>query len=160
MTEDEAIANSRPLTAETISDPQSLTPLSPSNLLAMKSRLIMPQPGSFVRPDLYNRGQQRRVQHVADEFWYRWRKEFLSNFQARSKLTAEIRNFKINDIVLIETDAARNSQPMGRILEINKHENNVVRSAKLLIGRKSFTSRTLERPIRKSVLLVDAENDT
>ena len=49
---------------------------------------------------------------------------------------------------------------MGRILEINKHENNVVRSAKLLIGRKSFTSRTLERPIRKSVLLVDAENDT
>ena len=109
LTEDEAIANSRPLTAETISDPQSLTPLSPSNLLAMKSRLIMPQPGSFVRPDLYNRGQWRRVQHVADEFWYRWRKEFLSNFQARSKLTAEIRNFKINDIVLIETDAARNS---------------------------------------------------
>ena len=54
MTEVETIVNSRPLTVETIGDPQSLTPLSPSNLLTMKSRVIMPPPGSFVRPDLYN----------------------------------------------------------------------------------------------------------
>ena len=52
MTEVEAIVNSRSLTAETISYPQSVTPLSPSNLLTMKSRVIMPPPGSFVRPDL------------------------------------------------------------------------------------------------------------
>ena len=32
MTGVETIVNSRPLTVETISDPQSLTPLSPSNL--------------------------------------------------------------------------------------------------------------------------------
>ena len=56
ITEVEAVGNSQPLTVETISDPQSLTPLSPSNLLTMKSRLVMPPPGSFVRPDLYNRG--------------------------------------------------------------------------------------------------------
>ena len=68
MTEVEAIVNSRPLTVETISDPQSLIPLSPSNLLTMKSRVIMPPPGSFVRPDLYNRREWRRVQHLADEF--------------------------------------------------------------------------------------------
>ena len=50
---------------------------------------------------------------------------------------------------------------MGRILEISKDKNNVVQSVKLLIGKKrsSFTSRILEGPIRKSVLLVDAEND-
>ena len=66
MTEVEAIVNSRPLTMETMSDPQSLTPLSPSNLLRMKSRVIMPPPGSFVRPDLYNRRLWRRVQQLAD----------------------------------------------------------------------------------------------
>ena len=161
MTEVEAIVNSRPLTVETISDPQNLIPLSPSNLLTMKSRVIMPPPGSFVRPDLYNRRQWRRVQHLADEFWSRWRKEFLSTLQARSKWTIKKRNFKINDIVLIQTDATRNSWPMGRILEINKDENNIVRSVKLLIGKKgsSFTSRILERPISKLVLLVDAENN-
>ena len=97
MTEAEAIVNSRPLTVETISDPQNLIPLSPSNLLTMKSRVIMPPPGSFVRPDLYNRRQCRRVKHLADEFWSRWRKEFLSTLQARSTWTTEKRNFKIND---------------------------------------------------------------
>ena len=64
----EAIVNSRPLTVETISDPLSLTPLSLSNLLTMKNRVIMPPLGSFVRPDLYNRRQWRRIQHLADEF--------------------------------------------------------------------------------------------
>ena len=91
MTEVEAIVNSRPLTVETISDPQSLTPLSPSNLLTMKSRVIMPPPGSFIRPDLYNRRQWRRVQHLADEFWSRWRNKFLSTLQTRSKWTTQKR---------------------------------------------------------------------
>ena len=126
MTEVEAIVNSRPLTVETISDPQSLTSLSTSNFLRMKSRVIMLPPGSFVRSDLYNRRQWRRVQHLADKFWSRWRKEFLSTLQARSKWTTEKRSFKINDIVLIQTDAAGNSWPIGRILEINKDENNIV----------------------------------
>ena len=77
------------------------------------------------------------------------------------KWTIEKRNFKINDIVLIQTDAVRNSRPMRRISEINKDENNVVRSVKLLISEKgsSFTSRILERAISELVLLVDAEND-
>ena len=126
MAEVEANANTRPLTVETISDPQSLTTLSPSNLLTMKSRVIIAPPGSFVRPDMYNRRQWKRGQHLGDKFWSRWRKEFLSTLQARSKWTTEKRSFKINDIVLIQTDAAGNSWPMGRILEINKDENNIV----------------------------------
>ena len=81
-TEFESIVNSRSLIVETISDSQSLTPLSPRNLLKM------PPPGSFFRPDLYNRRQWRRVQHLADEFWSRWRKVFLFIF--RSKWTTEI----------------------------------------------------------------------
>ena len=50
---------------------------------------------------------------------------------------------------------------MGQILEIYKDENNAVQSVKLMIGEKrsGFTSRILERPICKLVLLVDAEND-
>ena len=58
-------------------------------------------------------------------------------------------------IVLIQTDAARNSWPMGRMLEINKDENNVVRSVKLLTSEKgsSFTSRILEQPISKLIVV-------
>ena len=43
-----------------------------------------------------------------------------------SKIKMDYRNFKINDIVLIQTDAARNSWVMGQILEINKDEINVL----------------------------------
>ena len=81
MAEVEAIVNSKPLTVETISDPQSLTPLSPSNLLTMKSRVIMPPPGSFVRQQKTMEYNSTTVQHLADEFWSRWRKEFLSTLQ-------------------------------------------------------------------------------
>ncbi|XP_057290844.1 uncharacterized protein LOC130613498 [Hydractinia symbiolongicarpus] len=42
MTEAEAIVNSRPLTVETLNDVNSMQPLSPSQLLTMKSKVIMP----------------------------------------------------------------------------------------------------------------------
>ena len=52
MTEVELIMNSRPLTAETLNDANSLTPISPSNLLTLKSRVVMPPTGEFSPPDL------------------------------------------------------------------------------------------------------------
>ena len=59
-----------------------------------ENRVIMPSPGSFVRPDLYSRRQWRRVQYLADKFWSRWRKEFLSTLQARWKWTTEKKEFR------------------------------------------------------------------
>ena len=47
MTEVETIVYSQPLTLEKISGPQSLTALSPTKLLTMKSRVIMSPPGHF-----------------------------------------------------------------------------------------------------------------
>ena len=51
MVEIELVINSRPLTAETISDSKSEIPLSPSNLLTMKTSVVMPQPDEFSKPD-------------------------------------------------------------------------------------------------------------
>ena len=64
----EGILNSRPLTLETISDPTSDLPLAPSNILTMKSKVVMPLPGDFSRPDLCCRKRWRHVQHIASEF--------------------------------------------------------------------------------------------
>ena len=66
--EAEAIVNSRPLTTEVINDATSLAPLSPINLLTMKSRVVMQLPGNFTTPDRYSKKQWRRVQHVANKF--------------------------------------------------------------------------------------------
>ena len=68
VVEVEAILNSRPFTTEVVSDGTSLAPLSPINLLTMKSRVVMPPPGNFSTPDRYSKKQWRRVQHVANKF--------------------------------------------------------------------------------------------
>ena len=47
MAEAEAVVNSRPLTVETISNVTGSLPLSPSNLLTMKSNVVMPPLGRF-----------------------------------------------------------------------------------------------------------------
>ena len=65
ITETEAIINSRPLTVETLSDVNSEMPLSPSQLLTMKTDVILPPPRTFLRPDIYSRRRWRRVQYTA-----------------------------------------------------------------------------------------------
>ena len=51
MDDTEGILNSRHLIVETISDLTSELPLSPANILTMKSKVVMPPPGKFSKPD-------------------------------------------------------------------------------------------------------------
>lgn len=81
MVEAEAIVNSRPLTDL---EPDS-EPLTPSQLLTLKTKIALPPPGSFIKEDLYCRKRWRRVQHLADEFWSRWTREYLPTLQKRQK---------------------------------------------------------------------------
>ena len=74
VAETEVIINSRPLTVESVSNINSEIPLTPSNLLTMKSDVIMPPTGVFNRPYLYSSRQWRRMQHIVGEFWSHWGK--------------------------------------------------------------------------------------
>ena len=53
LVEVEAISNSRPITCESISDVNSYLPLSPMQLLTMKTNVVMPPPEIFQKVDLY-----------------------------------------------------------------------------------------------------------
>ena len=61
MAEVELIINSRPLTVETISGSKSEIPVSPSNLLIMKTSVVMSPPGEFSKLDAYSKRRWRRV---------------------------------------------------------------------------------------------------
>ena len=98
LCECEAIINSRPLTVTNLNDPGSLEPLTPSHLLTLKSKVVLPPPGMFQSPDLYSRKRWRRIQHLSNEFWCRWRKEFLLSLQQRTKWNRPRRNLSIGDI--------------------------------------------------------------
>ena len=99
--------NSRPLAVETLGDVKSEQPLSPNNILTMKTKVVMPQPGEFLRADEFSRRHWRRVQHIANEFWQKWKK-FLSTLQSRQKWNKNRREFMIGDIVLLKVDASHN----------------------------------------------------
>ena len=72
--EAEAIVNSRPLTLDNLSDPDSLAPWTPNHIVTMKKKPVLPPPGVFPREDQYSRKRWRRVQHLACQFWDRWKK--------------------------------------------------------------------------------------
>ena len=86
MTEAENVINSRPLTVKSLSDPASPEPIAPNHLLTLKSQVELPPPGSFEQLDLYSRKRWRRVQYLANQFWIRWRREYLSLLHKQTKV--------------------------------------------------------------------------
>ena len=72
MVQVKGIMNSRSLTVETLIRVTSYKPFSPSDLHTMNSKLVLLAAGKFHKKDVYTRKYLRRVQHLANEFWYRW----------------------------------------------------------------------------------------
>lgn len=161
-----AIVNSRPLTTEHLNDPTSLEPLTPNHILMMKSNIISPPPGQFVSQDLYLRKRWRQVQYLANEFWTRWKKEYLLNLQQRQIWQKDKRNAKVNDIVILhEDDSPRNRWRLARVTEVYPSADGRVRKVKLLMsdstldscGKRITKQVYLDRPVQKTVLLLEAE---
>ena len=160
MAEAEAVINSRPLTTETLDDGQGFKPLSPSNLLTTKSKVVMPPPGVFQKPDLYCKQRWRRVQHITNEFWCRWRKEFAHTLQEQQKWLMKRRNFRAGDIVLLKLETPRNMWPMCKVIDTNSDDQGTVRSVTLLVGNDGDKKQDqiLVRPITKLVLILEADD--
>ena len=51
MSEVEAIINSQPLSVDSLNDPNMASPLTPNHLLTMKTKVVLPPPGSFQSAD-------------------------------------------------------------------------------------------------------------
>ncbi|XP_068714308.1 uncharacterized protein [Montipora foliosa] len=84
------------LTIDTLSSPLMPETLTPNHLLTMKSKLILP-PGEFQRADMYSRKRWSRVQFLANEFWTRWRKEYIQSLQPKHKWQTKRRSRQPDD---------------------------------------------------------------
>ena len=74
-------------------------------LWLFKLKQLIPPPGNFSTPDRYSRKQWRSVQHVANEFYGRWRKEILLTLQNMEKWNNPKINCQVGDIVLLRQEA-------------------------------------------------------
>ena len=153
LAEAELIVNSRPITSDP-TDPNA-PPLSPIQLLTLKSKVVLPPPGEFQKEDVYCRRRWRHVEHLANVFWTRFRKEYLQSLQSRNKWSAVRRNFSVNDIVLLkDSNVPRQQWPMGIVTQVFSSDDGLVRSVELKVPSATAP---LRRPIQKLVLLVEAE---
>ena len=147
------------MTTKTINDVQSHVPLSLSSLLTMKLKVVMPPPGSFGPADTYCRKRLKRTQHIVNEFWARWRKEFIQTLQERKSCRRKRRNFQKGDVVLLKADSNQNHWPITRIIETFPDKHGIVRTIKLRLGDAvGADQRKLVRAITKIILLVESDS--
>ena len=92
----------------------------------MKSNVILPPPGCISSADIYCRKSWRRVQHIANEFWLRWRKELLQKLQGQKTCKIRRRNLRNGDIVLLKSETHRNHWPVARMIETFANTHGVV----------------------------------
>ena len=131
----------------------------------MKSNVVLPPPSEFQRADFYSRKCLRHVQYWVNQFWLRWRKEYLQSLQTRNKWSKDQRSLSVGDVVIVlEPDVPRNKWSLAREVETFQSDDGLVRSAKVQVGnrcldkhgRREREMSYLVRPIHKLILLVEA----
>lgn len=133
-------------------DPECPCPLTPAMLLTMKTDQTVRsfQLDDFNKKDIYKK-QWRCVQYLADQFWARWRVEYLPSLQVRSKWKQESKNLQEGDVVLLaDKSTYRNEWPVGRIVKAHPSSDNRVRKVDVRVGSDK---RTFTRPTSDIVLL-------
>ena len=153
-----AIINSRPLSVKDIDDPAGPEPLTPNHLLLLKSEIVLQPPGDF-DADAYSRKRWRRVQCLTNQFWRRWRQEYLQNLQERPKWQKKQPNLSKGDVVIVHDESVmRTEWKLGRVIDALAGADGLVRKVRLLVCKQGVDSgkqgnATIERPSCKVTYL-------
>ena len=140
----EQTLNARPLTAVS-DDPEDLTALTPNHFLLGRESASAPfLPSSERYHDL--RKSFKTAQAYADMIWKRWTREYLPQWNQRSKWSKEtVRNLNQGELVwLIDDSVRRCDYKLGRIVEVFTGADGVVRSARVKMAHGE-----LKRPVVK-----------
>lgn len=147
LTQVESCLNSRPITALS-EDPSDLEPLTPAHFLIGASLQALPDLDVTNIPT--NRlSKFEAVQRKVQDFWNRWRQEYLSQLQGRTKRWRPPVEIVVGKMVVICDD---NLPPMrwklGRVEQVHPGLDGVVRVVTLRTA-----SGILKRPVEKTCLL-------
>ena len=97
------------------------------------------------------------MQHLANEFWQRFSKEYVRVSNVRQKWNTIHRNVAVGDIVLVlDKDLPRNRWSKGRVVEVFPGEDGLVRHVDVKTGPKTV----LQRPITKLVVIAPASTES
>ena len=116
-------------------------------MTSFTSAAILP-PSEEVSPSiLLNRW--RHTRNLADGFWKRFRREYISTLQQRRKWTKSRRNLEVGDVVLVADNTPRDEWNIARIIETFPDREGLTRRVRL----KTVKKKELERHVNSLVLL-------
>lgn len=155
-----SIVNNTPLWEVSYS-PEEPFPLTPAHLLTLKTATNLPLLENYNSEDLvsYGRKRWRRAQYIAQQFWTRWRTEYIHTLQQRRKWLVKKPCIAINDVVLVrEKNSPRNHWPVGVVTNIKLSSDQLVRSVDVKIPspRGSSSTRVTTKCVHDLVLLIPA----
>ena len=140
--------------------PDDPLPVSPAALLTLKESSVSCENYELTDSDLasYGKRRWRRVQYLAEQFWLRWKRDYLKSLQIRKKWQYPKRNIKVGDVVLVDNQSPRNQWPLGIISEVFPNKDGLVRSASITMPRSSAgTSRCFRRAVKDLVVVVSRD---
>lgn len=152
MAEVTAIMNARPIVPVS-SDPDTPMVLTPAMLLTQKMNSLSAPSGTISTTQVHAK-QWKQVQCLADTFWKRWKREYLSNLQRHRKWTEDRPNVKVGDVVLLkDSQEGRNEWPVGLIVNALPSRDGKVRKVEVKTV-KNETARIYLRPITDIIVLI------
>ena len=161
LAESGSIVNNTPLWAVS-SNPDDPTPITPNMLMTLRPPGGLPTTESFSEDDMlaYGPRRYRRVQYLSDQFWYRWKTEYLHTLNRRHKWTTKHPCISCGDVVLIkDKNLPRNRWSMGKVTSVRPSRDGLVRSVVLTIpplpGNKGH--RVIIRGVTDLVLLIPSD---
>ncbi|XP_078309619.1 uncharacterized protein LOC144617995 [Crassostrea virginica] len=151
MAEDTTIINARPLVPVS-TDSDSSWILVPSTLSTQKTSDPVEDFHDLDLGSIYT-SQWKFVQHLANQFWRKWRREYLQNLQTRTKWKTIRDNVQVGDVVLLKDSSLhQNNWPAGLIERTFPSRDGLGRKIEVRTIREA-KPQTYVRPVTEIVVL-------
>ena len=158
LTEVESILNNRPLTHSS-EDTDDLEALTPNHALIGHSR-NWNNMGTFPE-NFSSRKKWKQVQYLANNFWKRWRKEYLPSLIPRGKGRKLEPNIEVGElVVLADCEAPRGKWTLGRITKTMPGNDGTTRVAEVRTGSGTYVRPVVKLyPLEENGIENECEND-
>jgi hypothetical protein len=147
LTRIEACLNSRPLVPMS-NDPNDLTAITPGHFLIGEA-LTAPLEPDLIELKINRLSRHQLLERLRQHFWKRWRTEYLSYLQGRTKWQSPSPSLQPGDLVLlVEDNVPPLCWPLGRIQQVHPGSDGNVRVVTVKTNRGTY-----KRGVRKVCVL-------
>lgn len=143
LTQIELCLNSRPLTAIS-SDPSDYQALTPNHFLIGGPAQVIPDYDHTDIPE--NRLRKwMLIQKLVQGFWCRWRKEYLTSLQIKTKWLKDTDQIQVGSLAILREDNAPPLQwPLVRIEKVHPGEDKIIRVVTVRMANGNILDRNIK----------------